>query len=141
MPSQIRSDTFTGFPAEAFTFFRQLTRNNNRDWFLGKKEVYERSCRTPLAQFIEALGGNASSSRITRMNRDIRFSRDKSPYRTYIAGGVSGNYISLSADGLFVGTGLYKPEPAVLGRLRDAIADEKSGRELERIVQQLRKAG
>src|SRR5439155_6352934 len=54
--------------------------------------------------------------------------------------GVGGNYLSLSADGLFVGTGIYKPEPAVLGKLRDAIADDESGRELERIVQSLRRA-
>lgn len=96
---------FDGFPGEAFEFFEQLAQHNNRDWFLAHRDVYERACREPMKQLVAELGANPATTKLTRINRDLRFSRDKSPYRTHIAAGVSGNYFSLSAEGLFVGTG------------------------------------
>jgi uncharacterized protein (TIGR02453 family) len=71
----------------------------------------------------------------------MRFSRDGKPYKTHISAGVDGYYISLSAMGLYVGTGMYKPEPAVLMRFRDAIARDASGRSLDTIVKTLRRKG
>ena len=71
----------------------------------------------------------------------MRFSNDRSPYRTYIAAGVRGNYVSLSTEGLYVGTGMYKPEPAALQRLRAAIASDASGPTLQKIVTSLRRKG
>jgi uncharacterized protein (TIGR02453 family) len=130
---------FNGFPQEAFDFFEQLARHNNRDWFHAHQEVYERACREPMKQLIAELGANPVSTKLSRINRDMRFSRDKLPYRTYIAAGVRGNYISLSAAGLYVGTGLYKPEPAALERFRSAIDSNVSGRPLQRIVTSLRR--
>jgi len=132
---------FTGFPPEAIAFFKQLARHNNREWFLVHKDVYERSCREPMKALVADLGPGLGPTKITRINRDIRFSSDRSPYRTYIAAGVRGNYVSLSADGLYVGTGMYKPEPATLQRLRAAIDSEASGRTLEKIVRSLRRKG
>jgi uncharacterized protein (TIGR02453 family) len=132
---------FEGFPNELFDFFTQLARHNERAWLQEHKEVYERACREPMRLLITALGGDVAHSHMTRINRDTRFSRDKAPYRTYIAAGVIGNYIHLSATGLYVGTGFYKPEPAVLGRFRDAIDDKASGPRLERIVTSLRAKG
>jgi uncharacterized protein (TIGR02453 family) len=105
---------FGGFPREAFEFFEQLARHNNRDWFHARQQVYEQACREPMKQLIAELGANPVGTKISRINRDMRFSRDKAPYRTYVAAGVRGNYISLSAAGLYVGTGIYKPEPAVM---------------------------
>ncbi|HZI43285.1 MAG TPA: DUF2461 domain-containing protein [Gemmatimonadaceae bacterium] len=132
---------FAGFPAEAFEFFEQLAKHNERAWLQEQKERYERACREPMLQLITELGGDVTKSHVTRLNRDTRFSRNKAPYRTYIAAGVKGNYISLSATGLFVGTGFYKPEAAVLGRFRDAVDDKASGLRLERIVDSLRARG
>jgi uncharacterized protein (TIGR02453 family) len=80
-------------------------------------------------------------SRISRINRDMRFSREGKPYKTYIAMGVGKNYVSLSAQGLYVGTGIYKPEPATLHRFRAAVAEDASGRALARIVTALRRKG
>ena len=105
---------FNGFPQEAFEFFKQLALHNNRDWFHAHQEVYERTCREPMKQLVAELGTKPGSTKISRINRDLRFSRDTLPYRTYIAAGVSGNYISLSPAGLYVGAGIYKPEPAAL---------------------------
>jgi uncharacterized protein (TIGR02453 family) len=130
---------FNGFPQEAFEFFEQLALHNNRDWFHAHQEVYERACRDPMKQLVAELGANPASTKISRINRDVRFSRDTLPYRTYIAAGVSGNYISLSPAGLYVGAGIYKPEPAALERFRRAIDSDESGRPLQRIVTSLRR--
>lgn len=132
---------FNGFPQEAFDFFEQLALYNNRDWFHAHQEVYERACREPMKQLVAELGANPASTKLSRINRDLRFSRDTLPYRTYIAAGVSGNYISLSAAGLYVGAGLYKPEPAALERFRGVIDSNVSGRPLQRIVTSLRRKG
>lgn len=130
---------FDGFPHEAFDFFEQLARHNNRDWFHAHQDVYERACREPMKQLVAELGANPATTKLSRINRDMRFSRDKGPYRTYIAAGVRGNYLSLSSAGLYVGTGLYKPEPAALERLRNAIDSNESGRPLQSIVASLRR--
>lgn len=132
---------FEGFPNEAFDFFAQLALHNERAWLQEHKDVYEFACRAPMLLLITELGGDIAKSHLTRINRDIRFSRDKSPYRTYIATGVKGNYIHLSATGVYVGTGLYKPEPKVLARFRDAIDDKTSGPRLEKIVKAIRAKG
>jgi len=132
---------FNGFPQEALDFFKQLALHNNRDWFQAHREVYERACREPMKQLVIELGANPASTKISRINRDMRFSRDKSPYRAYIAAGVGGNYISLSVAGLYVGAGIYKPEPAALQRFRKAIDSNVSGRVLQRIVTSLRRKG
>jgi len=130
---------FNGFPPEACDFFEQLARHNDRDWFHAHQDVYERACREPMKRLVAELGANPATTKLSRINRDMRFSRDKGPYRTYIAAGVHGSYLSLSSAGLYVGTGLYKPEPAVLERLRNAIDSHVSGRALQRIVTSLRR--
>jgi uncharacterized protein (TIGR02453 family) len=131
---------FTGFPRAATEFFRDLARNNNRDWFQAHKDVYEQACREPLKALITELDP-VGTVHISRINRDMRFSRDGVPYKTHIAGGVGRNYINLSSAGLWTGTGMYRPEPAALQKLRSAIAADKSGRELAKIVGTLRRKG
>jgi len=130
---------FSGFPREAIEFFKKLERNNKRDWFLAHKDVYERMCRLPMEQLVAELG--PGKSKISRIYRDIRFSSDKSPYKTHISAGVAGNYINLSSQGLYVGTGMYMPDSAHLERFRGAIAEDKSGRQLEKIVTTLQGKG
>ena len=133
---------FNGFPREGRTFFRQLARHNNRDWFQAHKDVYERACREPMQQLVAALAakGGGERTKVSRINRDVRFSRVKSPYRTYIAAGVGGNYVSFSPTGLYVGAGVFMPEPPALERMRKAIHG-KPGAALERIVAVLRRKG
>lgn len=134
------AEGFIGFPREATEFFRDLARNNNREWFQAHKEVYEQACREPLKALVGALDP-IGSTHISRINRDMRFSRDGAPYRTHLAAGVLHTYVNLSAEGLYVGTGIYKPEPPVLQKLRAAIAADKSGRELVKIVSTIRRKG
>lgn len=133
---------FPGFTREAFAFFKDLAKNNNREWFHGHKDIYERSCRDALKALTVALDPPLGADRLTRINRDMRFARDKSaPYRTHVSTVVRGNYLSLSADGLYVGTGMYMPDPATLRRLREAIDADASGRKLAAIVAALRRKG
>jgi len=132
---------FTGFPREALGFFKGLAAHNDRDWFQAHKKTYERTCRQPMLDLMAELEPRLGRSRISRINRDIRFSNNKSPYKTHIAAGVGGYYIHLSQAGLYVGTGIYKPDPPVLARLRAAIDRDASGRKLQAIVTSLRRKG
>jgi len=134
-------EQFSGFPPEAIAFFNDLERHNNREWFLAHKDVYERACRRPMQQLVNTLEARFGKSKISRINRDIRFSSDRSPYKTHISGVVGRHYISLSTEGLYVGAGMYKPDPDVLARMRAAIAADDSGRALARIVAALRRKG
>jgi uncharacterized protein (TIGR02453 family) len=131
---------FAGFPREAFTFFEGLASHNNREWFQANKDVYERACRAPMQSLLAELAPTYGSGKLTRINRDMRFARGQAPYKTFIASGVGGRYyLSLSKDGLYIGTGIYMPDGPTLRRLRDAIADDASGRKLASIVAGLRR--
>ena len=135
------SDGFTGFPPEAFPFFADLAKNNNRDWFQAHKHIYEGACREPMKALMAALDPPLVAGRLSRINRDMRFARDREPYKSHLAAGVRGNYVSLSAQGLYVGGGIYRPEPPTLRRLREAIAADASGKALQKIVGALRRQG
>lgn len=130
--------SFTGFPREAFDFFAALERNNNVDWFRSHKEIYEDTCRAPMKALLEELAPS-TPARMSRINRDMRFSRDGKPYKTHLSAGVGGNYISLMSQGLYVGAGVYRPEPPTLARLRAAIDDARTGGELASLIKTLRR--
>src|SRR5262249_25507757 len=135
------AEAFTGFPPEAFDFFKNLQMNNNREWFLAHKDVYERACREPMKALTSTLEPRLGASKISRINRDMRLSRDWAPSNTHIAAGIGGYYISLSVEGVYVAAGLYRPEPDTLQRLRAAIDHKGSGRELTSILTALRRKG
>jgi uncharacterized protein (TIGR02453 family) len=132
---------FTGFPPEAFEFYEQLEADNSKSFWLAHKDVYERACRQPMEALFADLEAGAGPGKIFRPNRDVRFSADKSPYKTSISGHNEKAYISLSADGLYVGGGGYMWDPPALVRYRAAVDDDRAGRELERIVIGLEKKG
>ncbi len=132
---------FMGFPREAIDFFKGLEANNKKEWFQGRKDVYERACREPMRELMTELEPQLGRSKISRINRDIRFSSDRSPYKTYIAAGVGRYYIALSPAGLYVGTGMYKPDPVTLTRFRSAIDSDASGPKLHTLVRSLRRKG
>jgi uncharacterized protein (TIGR02453 family) len=135
------AEQFSGFPHEAIDFFNDLERHNNREWFLAHKDVYERACRQPMQQLAAELERRFGKSKISRINRDIRFSSDRSPYKTHISAGIGRHYVSLSTAGLYVGGGMYMPDSAGLERFRGAIAADSSGPQLARIVTTLRRKG
>lgn len=131
---------FTGIPREAFTFFKGLASHNNREWFQENKSVYEKAVRGPMQSLLAELAPTyGGSGKLTRINRDMRFARGQAPYKTFIASIVGRHYISISKDGLYIGTGIYMPDAATLQRLRVAIDDDASGKALARMVASLRR--
>lgn len=128
---------FRGWPVEAVEFFEGLEADNSRAYWQAHKAVYERAVKEPMEELLAELGGG----RVFRPYRDVRFSRDKAPYKTSCDAHVAGGYISLSAKRLLVGSGLYMPDAEQLRRFRAAVADERSGRELEEVVAALRAGG
>lgn len=132
---------FEGFPPEAVEFLDGLELNNHREWFQANKAVYERACREPMKALVAELEPEFGESKIFRINRDVRFSPDKSPYKTWVAAVIGRNYVSLSTEGFYVGGGMYKPSSDGLKRFRAAIHAEGFGRDLERIVGTLERKG
>lgn len=127
-----------------FEFFEELSRNNNRDWFLRNKERYETVVREPMLAFIAGLAPRLraisrnyvadprpAGGSMMRIYRNLRFSRDKTPYRTNAAAAfghrAAGHgerpafYLSLSPAEAFTGAGVWHPEPDTLRKVRDAI--------------------
>ncbi|HMF82456.1 MAG TPA: DUF2461 domain-containing protein [Acidimicrobiia bacterium] len=133
---------FRGWPAEAIEFFEGLEADNSRTYWQANKPVYEEVVRGPMDELLVELAPEYGEGRIFRPYRDVRFSQDKSPYKTSIAATLArGGYISLSTEGLSAGQGLYMPASDQLERYRRAVADNRSGRQLVDIVAKLRKGG
>ena len=127
----------SGFTTGATTFFDELADNNNRAFFTEHRDTYDRAIRQPLEDLLGYAQDHYGAGRVTRPNRDVRFSKDKSPYKANAAmwaGEVGGVYLSVSAKGIEVGGGLYDPSRDQLERARQAIADQpRAAAELEKI--------
>jgi uncharacterized protein (TIGR02453 family) len=129
------------------SFLTQLARNNNREWFQANKARYESEVRDPMLLFIGALApelrklaphfivdASPVGGSMMRIHRDIRFARDKSPYKTAVAAhfqraGKKGDslpafYLRLAPGSSTVGAGVWRPEPRVLRRIRDAMSED-----------------
>jgi uncharacterized protein (TIGR02453 family) len=132
---------FRGWPAEALEFFEGLEADNTKAYWQEHKTVYETAVRSPMEQLLAELAPDWGDGRIHRPYRDIRFSADKSPYRTHIAAMVPSGYIQLSATGLGAGSGMWEMAPDQLERYRQAVDDEEIGKALADIVAVLRSGG
>jgi uncharacterized protein (TIGR02453 family) len=133
-----------GFSAKATRFFEDLEDNNTREFWTAHKDVFDREVSQPLAALLESLPDRYQPFRILRMHRDLRFSKDKSPYKTQQGamheGGGGGHYLHIAADGLLVAAGTYQMEADQLERYRAAVDDNRSGKTLERVLAELSKA-
>ena len=134
--------TFRGWPAEALEFYEGLEADNTRAYWQDHKKEYEELVRRPMTELLGELAGEFGEGAIFRPYRDVRFSRDKSPYKTAIGATMArGGYVQFSARGLAAGSGYYVMMPDQLDRYRRAIDDDKTGADLEGLVTALRKAG
>lgn len=134
------------FPAEAIAFYRDLELNNTREWWLANKPRYDEHVRGPLEEVTEALQPEFGDAKLFRPHRDVRFSADKSPYKThqgaYIATGPAcGYYVEVNAREATAGGGFYAADADALTRFREAVADDEAGARLAAIVAQLREEG
>lgn len=134
---------FNGWPPAAIDFYRDLEQDNTRAFWTAHKDAYERDVRAPF----EALSGLVAQEfgplRIFRPNRDVRFSKDKSPYKTRcyaVTEGEGGEayYVEISTKGLVVASGYWMMANDQLDRYRGAVDDDHAGTALERIVADLR---
>jgi uncharacterized protein (TIGR02453 family) len=133
---------FRGWPAEAIEFYEGLCADNSKTYWTAHKTVYDEAVRAPMAELLAELEPEFGPARIYRPNRDVRFSADKSPYKTQIAAVLErGGYVKLAADGLGVGAGAYRMDSPSLKRFRAAVADDSTGPELTGIIAALRKSG
>ncbi len=143
---------FPGFSPEALQFFRGLARNNKREWFLPRKPVYEEKVKAPMRQLVEALNlalhdfaseyETDPDKAIFRIYRDVRFSKNKKPYKEHIAAtfhrrgtathGQAGYYIAISHKEVAIGGGVYAPEPPELLAIRQRISKRQD--EFRRIL-------
>jgi uncharacterized protein (TIGR02453 family) len=136
--------TFAGFSPKALTFLRQLEKNNSRDWFQPRKQEFVSLLQEPMLELISFILNDLRGFAVDhvvepkramlRIYRDVRFSKDKSPYKTNIAAmfprrGLgkttgAGYYLGISPEGVEIAGGVYMPGPPELAALRQAIADD-----------------
>jgi uncharacterized protein (TIGR02453 family) len=153
---------FPGFPPEALKFLRGLERNNTREWFQPRKEIFDTKLKAPMVDLVEAINAalpafapehiNDPKHAIYRIYRDTRFSPDKTPYKTHLAAifprrgqgkhSSAGFYVHLSPKSFGIAAGAYMPGPGELFAIRAWIAENhealrKAAREPEKLMGKL----
>ena len=133
---------FRGWPVEALEFYEGLEADNSKSYWQEHKDVYEGSIRAPMEALLEELAPEWGEGRIFRPYRDVRFSYDRSPYKTHIGALVGDDgYVQLNADGLAAGCGMWEMASDQLERYREAVSEDRSGRALVDLVAEARAAG
>jgi uncharacterized protein (TIGR02453 family) len=128
---------FGGWPAEALAFYAGLEDDNSKEYWTARKAVYQEQVLRPMEELLEELAPEFGAAKIFRPYRDIRFSHDKTPYKTHIAATLGARYyVQLSADGLSAGAGRWHLEPTELTQYRAAVAGP-DGAELALLVAEL----
>ena len=133
---------FVGWDAEAIEFYEGLVHDNSKAYWHDNKQRYETLVREPMAALLAELESDFGAGHIFRPNRDVRFSADKSPYKTAIGATLErGGYVQFSAEGLAAGCGAYVMATDQLARYRAAVADDASGEALTGLIARCRKNG
>jgi uncharacterized protein (TIGR02453 family) len=138
--------SFQGFPEAAFDFYDDLEIDNTRSFWEAQKATYDVAVRAPMVALTEALAAEFGGAKVFRPYRDVRFAKDKTPYKNHQGAFVgvapsTGWYVQISSPGVMVGAGFYEASSERLGRVRTAIADARRGGELERLLTAARRKG
>jgi uncharacterized protein (TIGR02453 family) len=140
--------TFEGFPDEGLVFYEGLEADNSKTYWNQHKAEYETHVRRPLLALIEELGPEFGPAKVFRPYRDVRFSNDKTPYKTHQGAVVSPDgkgagawYVQISAEGLRVAGGVWRMESDQIDRFRRAVADDLQGPRLLKEVDRLTAVG
>jgi uncharacterized protein (TIGR02453 family) len=126
---------------EALEFYEGLEADNSKTYWQRNKNVYETIVRAPMDELLSELEPRWGEGKVFRPYRDVRFSADKSPYKTHLAALVGDGYIQLSANGLAAGAGRWEMTSDQLEQYRKAVDEDRSGKKLEGIVAKARAAG
>ena len=142
------SPRFTGFPDEGLVFYEGLEADNSRTYWTEHRSDYETHVRAPMLALTGELTAEFGTPKLFRPYRDVRFSHDKTPYKTHQGAvlhsdgvGVGSLYVQVSADGLLVSGGCWRLQPDQVERYRRAVVDDVQGARLKHEVQRLRNAG
>jgi uncharacterized protein (TIGR02453 family) len=133
---------FTGWKGDFRGFFLGLKVNNSKAYFESHRKQYEHDVKAPMVALLADLEPEFGQGRLSRPNRDIRFSANKSPYKTNLYATTSaGGYLALDSDGLVAGGGRHMFDPSQLAGFRKAVEAKASGDKLASIVSALRAKG
>jgi uncharacterized protein (TIGR02453 family) len=137
---------FSGFPPELFVFYEGLEADNSRAYWQANKQVYDTAVQAPMEELAGALAREFGAAHLYRPYRDLRFTPDKRPYKEYAAMSVGdsaggGYYLSIGADGVYVGGGYWRPARDQLQRWRQVVDDPATAGDLQKLLGRLRKAG
>jgi uncharacterized protein (TIGR02453 family) len=154
---------FGGFPRETMAFLNGIAAHNDKDWFEANRSLYEAGYVSPARAFVEAVGpelqavspGVQYAARVngslSRVNRDVRFSNDKRPYKDHLdlwfwhgekrGWDCPGFYLRITPARIWIGVGMHVMPKDMLTRYRDAVVDDKAGAALEKSVARVTKAG
>ena len=138
--------SFDGFPERALEFYEGLLADNSKAYWTDHKAVYDSAVRSPMQALLDDLGPEFGEAKLFRPYRDVRFSKDKTPYKTAAAAAIGddvqgGLYLQLSADGLMIAGGAHGLATDQARRLRAALADDRPGRALVTLLDRLRGSG
>jgi len=160
-PAGDKAAGFAGFAGDAMGFWHELSLQMSREWFAENKARYEAAWVAPMTALMQGVRDRLvpvygpmkiGEPNIMRIYRDVRFSKDKTPYKTHIAGvirpagkpaakiGTAVLYLHLGLEEEYVGVGSYQFDPAKLVKWRKLVAG-KGGEEIQRLIEKLRKAG
>jgi uncharacterized protein (TIGR02453 family) len=129
---------FDGWPEDALDFYDGLAADNTKVYWTAHHDMYQTQVLAPMTELLAELSPDFGPAKIFRPYRDVRFSKDKSPYKTTIAASVGDGYVQLSANGLAAGSGMYSMAPDQLERYRRAVAGDLPGAGLERVISGVR---
>jgi uncharacterized protein (TIGR02453 family) len=143
-------DGFTGFGERAVDFFDGIIADNSKAYWTDNRDIYESDVRTPMLALLAELSAEFAEmgqAKVFRPYRDVRFAKDKSPYKTHCGGvierarGAGACYLQIGADGLRAGGGSFHMWPKQLARYRTAVAEERRGGSLAMVLDRLTSAG
>jgi len=153
---------FSGFADGSAKFFRALSRNMTREWFQAHKQEFELGYQQPMQALLEEVRMGADKAytycdleepKLFRIYRDVRFSKDKAPYKLHCAGVIATKlrgkvtevpmalYFHVGQPNSFGAAGHYMMSPSMLQGFRNAVADDKRGKELDKLLASLKKKG
>ena len=140
--------SFEGFPDEGLVFYEGLEADNSKTYWQRNKAAYDEHVRAPLQALLDELAPEFGTAKVFRPYRDVRFSHDKTPYKTHQGAvvhadgaGTGAWYVQISAEGLTVAGGSWRLESDQVARYRRAVADELQGPRLQAEVDRLAAAG
>ncbi|WP_111766468.1 DUF2461 domain-containing protein [Nakamurella deserti] len=132
-----------GIPFAALDFYEELEADNSKAFWTAHKAVYDESVKAPMLALTAALEPEFGPAKLFRPYRDVRFAKDKTPYKTHQGAwfGETDRYLQISAAGLLLGGGRWQLSPEQLAGFRRAVDDERHGPALEKAVATVRRAG